>query len=252
MSLKFRLLLLVLFSLVPSVAITNSRPAEAIFQTPLVGSITGRVVDAAGKPAFQTEIRILPADRVFSDHDAVFAEDRRYVYVDQSGAYTFQGVQPGRYVIAVNADFRHEYPPTYYPGVQDISQAEIITVGENDKLMNVDVALPLPSLTRWKLDGAVVWLNGQPAGRARVGLSMAKYPWIMPYSLDADDQGRFSLYGYTEYEYYAQAYGRTSDGADTHAEPPLVSANQTTGPIKLILSSSGRLCTHIRPKQEPK
>src|SRR5687768_4314684 len=127
------------------------------------GSISGRVFDSESKPAFQVEVRVMKAEIVEADPEAIFAEYTRFSYVDQSGSYKLEYLAPGRYILAVNADYRLPYAVTYYPGVKDVAHTSIITVEQNQETRNINVLLEHPSLTARVIEGIVVRTDGSPA-----------------------------------------------------------------------------------------
>ena len=92
--------------------------------------------DSDGKPAFQMEVRVMKADLVQADSDAIFAQNRKFSYVEQNGNYELKDLAPGRYILAVNADHRKPYHVTYHPAAEGVAQAVIITVEENQKIRN--------------------------------------------------------------------------------------------------------------------
>jgi hypothetical protein len=204
------------------------------------GGISGRVFDANGKAAFQMEVRVMKADAVEANPESIFAEDRIFSYVEQSGSYVLEGLQPGRYILAVNADFRFPYQVTYYPGVQDVAQATVITVEGNQQLQNLDVELNRPSLSGRVIKGVALWANGSPAIDARVNLLVAKYPWIAPSSIGTDKEGRFTLYGYEGIKYLIHAWAYSKNKEEMHAEPLEVSPMDGMKPVRLALNASGK------------
>jgi hypothetical protein len=199
------------------------------------GSISGRVFDSESKPAFQMEVRVMKAEIVEANPEAIFAEDRSFSYVDQIGSYHLKYLAPGRYILAVNADYRLPYPVTYYPGIKDVAHTTIITVEQNQEIRNIDVLLDRPSLTRRVIEGIVVRGDGSPAN-ARVNLVVAKYPWTAPYSSDTDEKGRFSLYGYEGIKYLVKIADYSKD-KKLVAEPVEVSPKVGMKPVRVVLRS---------------
>ena len=186
------------------------------------------------------EVRAVKADAAEADPESVFAAERIYVYVDQDGSYNLKWLPPGRYIIAVNADHRLPYPVTYYPGVQDISQAAAITVEGSQQLQDINFLLDRPTLSPRLVNGAVVWADGSPAAGAHINLLVAKYPWIAPGSISADEEGHFSLYGYEGVKYLLRAWATAKDKGEMHAEPIEVSPAENAKRIRLVLNVSGR------------
>ena len=177
----------------------------------------------------------MKAEIVEADPEAIFAEQRSFSYVDQSGSYKLEYLAPGRYILAVNADHRLPYPVTYYPGIKDVAHTSIITVEQDQETRNIDVLLERPSLTPRVIEGVVVRTDGSPA-KARVNLVVAKYPWAAPYSTDTDEKGRFSLHGYEGIKYLVKVADYSKD-KKMEAEPVEVSPKARMRPIRLVLRS---------------
>jgi len=199
------------------------------------GIISGRVFDSESKPAFQIEVRVMKAEIVEADPEAIFAGQRSFSYIDQSGSYKLEYLAAGRYVLAVNADHRLPYPVTYYPGIKDVIHTSIITVEQDQETRNIDVLLERPSLTLRVIEGRVVRSDGSPA-KARINLVVAKYPWIAPYSIDSDEKGRFSLHGYEGINYLIKVADYSEDKR-MEAEPVAVSPKAGMKPVQLVLRS---------------
>ena len=197
------------------------------------GSISGRVFDSDSKPAFQMEVRVMKAEIVEADPEAIFAEHRSFSYVDQSGSYKLEYLAPGRYILAVNADHRLPYRLRYYPGIEDVAHAAIITVEPNQEIRNIDVLLDRPSLTPRLIEGIVVRADGTPVN-TRVNLVVAKYPWIAPGSISTDEKGRFSLHGYEGIKYLLKI-ADYSKVEKMRAEPVEVFPKIGMKPVRLVL-----------------
>lgn len=229
-----------------SAMIVQSSHLDSLFQdTPRtdpnrLAKISGRVLDAEGKPAFQMEIRVTKAEEVEANPDAIFAEQRRFTYIDQNGNYELQWVPPGRYIITVNADHRFEYPVTYYPNTQDIVRAIIITVEQSDDLKAADIVLPAPTLRRREVKGLVTHGDGRPASGAEVRLLLAKYPWSSPTSATTDNEGHFSVTGFEGIDYLLHAWVNVGRDQQIHAEPATLQFKADMEPITLTVTLPGK------------
>jgi hypothetical protein len=210
--------------------------------TNILARISGKVFDVEGKPAFQLEVRLVKADDVDANPETVFAEDRRFEYIDQSGNYELQWVPPGRYILAVNADFRFGYQLTYYPDTQDITRAKVITVGPSENLQNIDIALPSPTLTRRVGKGLVTNADGRPVPGAHVTLVVAKYPWIAPSGAGetSGEAGDFSVEGFEGIEYLLQAWAEVGRDQYLHAEPLKIEFKAVMDPITVKITLPGK------------
>jgi len=146
------------------------------------------------------EVRAIKANDAQANPDAIFAKDRIFSYVDQSGTYKLN-IPPGRYFVVANADFRRPYAVTFHPGVTELSFAAEVTVTAGVDIQNINILLDRPSLTLRPIEGLCVWDDGRPAAEARINLLVASYPWISPASIETDKAGSFTLHGYEGIEY---------------------------------------------------
>jgi hypothetical protein len=176
-------------------------PLSAYSQTAQFGTISGRVIDADSTPAFQMEVRAIKADDALTDSDAVFAKDRIFSYVDQSGTYKLNYLTAGRYFVVANADFRRPYAVTFHPGVTEMTFGAEVTVVAGAEAQNINILLGGPSLTSHSITGVCVWDDGRPAADMYVNLLVAKYPWSAPSSSSTNKDGTFKLNGYEGIEY---------------------------------------------------
>src|SRR4029079_5036618 len=117
------------------------------------GVITGKILDAEGKPAIQQQVRILraepPQTRPNQPTPQVFPVGTQAT--DDRGVYRFFGLSAGRYKVAVgrgdnsftsfNDTSRTVYKEIYYPDSSDVATAGIIEVGEGTETTNIDITL---------------------------------------------------------------------------------------------------------------
>src|SRR6266850_1294911 len=109
------------------------------------GRISGRVFDSEGQPAAHLLLALVEADDL--EPELHYSKLER---TNDEGRYSFAGVPPGRYLLAVNLtrypqpdDPTNAYPRTFYPGVTDRSQAEVISLGAGENLRERDLRLPV-------------------------------------------------------------------------------------------------------------
>lgn len=125
------------------------------------GRITGRVVDAAGRPPKQVTIQANIADARGQPGGVSLPT----AYPNDQGGFEIAELPPGRYIVGVNLENRppSQYTPyarTVYPS--DGSDALVVTItrGETFDLGEWRLPPPVPTL---RLDGSVVWEDGTPA-----------------------------------------------------------------------------------------
>lgn len=240
-SLVFGTLMFTLSAMMVQSGVIDSQlqTAQSGTATNTLAKISGKVFDVEGKPAFQVEVRLAKADDVVANPEAVFAEDRRFAYIDQGGYFELEWVPPGQYVLAVNADYRFGYPVTYYPDTQDITRAKVLTVGQSENLQNINITLPSPTLIRRIGKGFVTDAEGRPVPGARVTLVKAKYPWSGN-SDDTTEEGDFSITGFEGIEYLLHAWVEVGRGQYLHAEPLKVEFKADMEPITVKVTLPGK------------
>src|SRR5262249_42675970 len=113
------------------------------------GVITGKVVDAEGRPVIQQQVQIFRAE----DFEKQSPQQRPlYAYgnamTDDRGIYRMYGLVPGRYKVAsgrseevqgVPLMGRTSYRQVFHPDVTEQSKATIIEVGEGGEAKDVDI-----------------------------------------------------------------------------------------------------------------
>jgi hypothetical protein len=146
------------------------------------GVITGRVMDADGRPVIQQQVNIFRTE-IFEQPQGqlhqVFPSGRGQT--DDRGIYRVFGLMPGRYKVAVgrsdetfNQSFssapRSTYKQVFHPDVSDQAKATVIEVGEGTEATNVDITLGRTMQT-FSVAGRVVdGEKGLPAPNIRLGL----------------------------------------------------------------------------------
>ena len=209
------------------------------------GQVTGRVIDIYGQPVARILVSL-----VRPDADPRTADDVRLEKTDDDGRFKFSAVARGRYVIAVNfnrfpdpADPTNAYPPSFYPGVPDQAQAEVISVSPGEKVTDRLIRVPSkrPSSV---ISGQVVWQDGSPVSAAQLLVTDITYG-VKPLShaLQADEQGRFSITGYVGQKLLVYARSnrqfvptdRSRDPIE-RSEPVRLSLERPTETLKLIIT----------------
>src|SRR5262245_23789089 len=172
--------------------------AEANFHTRWDGRLTGTVFDADGRP---TRVGIY----------LIKAENRRmewslYAASNDDGQYEVKGIQPGRYrilFIHLGLNPQQGDPPTKYfhPGVSDLDQAYILSIGEGQRIS--EFALRLPALPRQKmLEGMTLSTEGTPLADVVVYYGQPNANLVE--MVRSDEQGRFSFNAYEGVKYYVK------------------------------------------------
>jgi hypothetical protein len=114
--------------------------------------ITGKVIDADGRPVIQQQVRLYPVDAFEQP-----SQQRGQIYslsglnTDDRGIYRMFGIAAGRYKVALGRDDnalsgslsigRASYKRVFHPDVSDQAKATIIEVSEGSEATDVDITL---------------------------------------------------------------------------------------------------------------
>lgn len=129
------------------------------------GVITGRVIDADGRPVIEERISLLPVDEKGAPSRQPFPRMTNYqIYLtDDRGVYRIYGLPAGRYKVSVgnepgmNAGLRASgyYQKTYHPDVTDSSKATIVDLSEAGETKGIDIKLGRRAAT-YTVSGRIV------------------------------------------------------------------------------------------------
>ena len=134
------------------------------------GVITGKVVDADGRPVLEEQV-------FFSLTTPSRAFYMRTVRTDDRGVYRAFGIPPGRYIVSAGKDsissFGEEnvgHQRTYHPSALRPADATVIQVNEESEATNVDITLGR-ELSTYTARGRIIdGETSQPMPHAPVGL----------------------------------------------------------------------------------
>ena len=136
------------------------------------GVITGKIVDADGRPVVEQPVLIFAAGSNQYSQRAIVTDDR--------GIYRFYGLKAGGYKVATGQGERGSfsnrptrYKQTYYPSAPDVDQAAVVEVSEGGETANIDITLG-PILPTYTASGKIVdGETGQPL--AGVGYGVMRF-----------------------------------------------------------------------------
>ena len=137
------------------------------------GVITGKVIDAEGRPVLEEEVffSLTTQSRAFPPMRRVRTDDR--------GVYRAFGLPPGRYIVFAGKDSissfvntRAGHRRTYHPIAVNPADATLIQVNEGSEATNVDIKLGRP-LSKYTARGRIIdGETSQPLPNARLGLRL--------------------------------------------------------------------------------
>lgn len=209
------------------------------------GQVSGRIIDVEGQPVARILVSL-----VKPDVDPRKDDDYRLERTDEDGRFKFSAVASGRYVIAVNFnrypdpnDPTNAYPPSFYPGVLDQAQAEVITIGVGEKVTDRLVRVPMRR-PESIVNGQVVWEDGSPVSAAQLLITdITAGEKTLSHGSQADEQGRFTITGYVGQKFSIYAHsnrknippGRPSEPAERSVQVRVV-LEQPTETLKIVIT----------------
>jgi hypothetical protein len=204
--------------------------AMAPFRVVSDGRLSGRVLDFNGQPMPDAEIAIC--------HPEVKAYRCRLytTYSDKDGLYEFKAIPSGRYALGVWFDGldnqNRPFQQVYYPGVENIDQATVVTIDDGEKVEMDDLVLPSPRAEH-SVEGVVEWPDGRPVPNAGIEYLTVDAP--AGYGAKADQEGRFSFKVYDGLKIRIRARGEIEWGKYVYSDWGEASVIGENARVKIIL-----------------
>lgn len=155
------------YSGLPLIALTDARP-ERILNLTLArgGLLSGRVTDAAGRPASGVMVGLLRA--MHGPQGTTFQFEGEMAPADERGEFRLSGLREGEYVLAARGDEsafglgsqRRTNVTTYYPGTPVVAEAQRLNIGEGTA--HVGLTFAMQTLPTVRVSGRVVSSTGHP------------------------------------------------------------------------------------------
>jgi len=213
--------------------------ARLIFELDPSANVEGQVLDAEGKPLVGVEMSLI-SEKWREEEEIKDGGIKLFQTLngktDEGGRYKIEKVEPGRYLLGVNAICptpQSPYPRAFYPGVSDIRQAEVITVEPGKAAGPYDLRLT-HQLEKHTIRGIVVWPDNTPVAGAQISLFPSD-DWLRKsYDATTDERGRFTIEGLKDYEYTIQVYW--SDKESKTSEEEKLKFTGDVKDLKIVLS----------------
>ncbi len=177
---------------------------EVFVQLKAQSGIEGTLYKSDGEPAANTRVELLR-----KQHSGKwYYTFKMWAQTNENGQFRFEDIESGEYLLGYEIWSKYPadhspYPTHYYPGVSDLTQAEVITILPQQTLRNLSLTLPQPQAER-KITIKVIGLDGKPPGTNRLQVS-TKSGFIK--NLEGNDHGGVVVFtGYQQrgYEINAQ------------------------------------------------
>lgn len=209
------------------------------------GVITGKVIDADGRPVIQQQVNVYRADawdqRLRGQTQPIFAT--RGAATDDRGIYRVFGLTPGRYKVAVGRGDdtvqtpqlpgRATYTRVFHPDIIDPAKATVIEVGEGSETTNVDISLERPVDTYAVSGRSIDGEKGSPMSGVRVALERVGVGPYQTYSNfgTTNAQGEFIIDGVAPGKYVFSVINGPGNGLFLETTPVEVTDENIAGVI---------------------
>lgn len=157
---------------------------------PRTAAIEGTLLDAAGDPLAEHEVRVRAIGR--ASGAAIVSGTVGVARSDAKGRFTIDHLDAGEYAIVVRP---RAAPATvlFYPGALKLSGARTLTLARGERRRGVDLRVPrAPAAT---IEGVVTYAGGSPPSRVEVQIfdADATLPLGEDRSVETDASGKFAI-----------------------------------------------------------
>lgn len=172
-------------------------------------SFSGKLLNAQGQTVSNAEVEFIPANNNF-DAENFEKLSAWSDTTDKDGKFSFIGVAPGNYYLAVNyknppSDNAH-FPTTFYPNATERVKAQIFTVKPGQKLSGTEFTIP-PPLKEIEISGTITRKDGNSPVDIQIYLMDVgkNQNFITNSKVIYDANGRFTIKGYEGRTYIFEA-----------------------------------------------
>jgi hypothetical protein len=239
------------------VVITGGETIEGIdFSLVRGGVVTGKVVDAEGRPVIEQTVTLQNADQSAQRGFPGFAAGGRSGRTDDRGIYRIYGVAAGRYYVSVGAQQRltaystvmgqQAYKQTFYPDAADSSQATVVEVAEGEEVGHIDITVG-NTVEEYTVTGQVIDKNSNtPVPNVGFTLSVLagggdrqRALGLMTLPVFSDGAGQFRVDNVPAGHYLISLSPQTSNGMSGQSAPFDVINQDVTGVLVQAVSGAG-------------
>jgi hypothetical protein len=174
--------------------------------------ITGRIVDEYGEP--MSDVQIAPQSYQTVQGQRRLIPAGRQAQTDDMGEFRLFGIPPGQYYLTAtwrqinptNSDDKTAYAPMYYPGTDNIAQAQRLTIAVGQQVS--DIVMALKPIRATRISGSATTSDGRAMSGSVMLMSTEGYGFNFAGSGPLRD-GNFSINGVApgQYTLRAQSFG---------------------------------------------
>lgn len=197
------------------------------------GVITGRVVDADGKPVVEQGVMIVPAESAATSRGII---SPYFNQTDDRGVYRIYGLPAGRYLVSVGEDKNsrammmgpggsaNRYTRTFHPNVIEAAQAKVIEVTAGSEASGIDITLAAAAKTFEATGRIIDAVTGKPVAGVAYGVGTVHPDGKSMGSFGSEGgrsgaNGEFRLKNLTPGRYAAVVFGNIQTPSENYSEP---------------------------------
>ena len=237
------------------VVITGGETIDGIdFSLVRGGVVTGKVVDAEGRPVIEQTVSLQSADQA-AGPGGFPAPGGGGARTDDRGIYRIYGVAAGRYFVSVGAQQRlsaypaimgqQAYKQTFYPDATDNSQATVVAVAEGEEVGHVDITVG-STVEEYSVTGQVIDKSSN-APVPNVGFTLSvlagggnrqRALGLLTLPVFSDGAGQFRVDNVPAGRYMVSLSPQTSNGMSGQSAPFDVINQDVTGVVVQAVSGA--------------
>ena len=239
------------------VVITGGETIDGIdFSLVRGGVVTGKVVDAEGRPVIEQAVGLQSADQSSQRGGFPGFAAGGGARTDDRGIYRIYGVPAGRYLVSVGAQQRlsaysavmgqQVYKQTFYPEAADSSQATVVEVAEGEEVGHVDITVG-GRVEEYSVTGQVID-KGSGAPVPNVGFTLSvlagggnrqRALGLLTLPVFSDGAGQFRVDNVPAGRYVISLSPQTSNGMSGQSAPFDVINQDVSGVLVPAVSGAG-------------
>lgn len=238
------------------VVITGGETIDGIdFSLVRGGVVTGKVVDAEGRPVIEQTVTLQSADQTGQRGGFGFGGGGS-ARTDDRGVYRIYGVPAGRYYVSVGAQQRlsaystvmgqQAYKQTFYPEATDSTQATVVEVAEGEESAHIDITVG-NTVEEYTVTGQVIDQSSN-APVPNVGFTLSvlagggnrqRALGLLTLPVFSDGAGQFRVDNVPAGRYVVSLAPETSNGMSGQSAPFDVINQDVSGVVVQAVSGAG-------------
>jgi hypothetical protein len=213
--------------------------------------ITGRVVDEYGEP--MSEVQVAPQSYQTVQGQRRLVPAGRQTSTDDMGEFRLFGIPPGQYYLTatwrstnpMNAEDKTAYAPMYFPGTDNLAQAQRLTLAVGQQIS--DIVMALKPIRATRISGTAMSSDGRPMSGSIMVMSTSGFGFNPSGGGQIRPDGTFVLNGIAPGEYMlrAQSFGPGGPAESESATAKITATGEDITDLHLVASKPSTLSGRI-------